>query len=730
MIIWGAPELTGGRYDPSTDTWDPTSTVNAPATFDSTVVWSGTEMIVWGGSSFDDMNTGARYDPIADTWTPTSLINAPVGRSAHTAVWTGTEMIVWGGRGNGAYLDTGGRYNPATDNWTPTATTNAPVARADHTAVWTGTLMIVWGGHGDVSLNAGGRFDPTTDTWSPTHPTSTTDAPAGRAYHTGIWTGNEMIVWGGYGIDSTLNSGGRYNPATDTWTPTSKTAAPGARFFPTGVWTGTEMIVWGGNEIGEGDTPGTGGRYNPVTDTWAPTSATNAPSVRTGHSAVWTGTRMIVWGGGSLPVPPGGLYDPATDTWGPMSTVGAPDPGLDSTSVWTGTEMIVWGRTFANGPPEVSGGRYDPATDTWKPMSITNAPEPHQDPTAVWTGKEMIVWGGLGQPFDSSGGRYDPGTDSWTPTSITGAPTPRAGHTSVWTGTEMIVWGGWSPLALDTGGGYDPATDRWTPTSTDNAPVARTDHTAVWTGTRMIVWGGDQFAGGPGFDTGGLYVPATASPPPTADAGADVVVECASVAGTPVQLHAAATGCGSLTFTWTGSFTEGGGTVQGRDAAVTVPLGQTTITLKVTDGQGQSATDTVLVTVRDTAAPTLTLLADPQFLWPPNAALVPVHVTGRVIDACDPNPALALVSVTSSEPDDAPGPGDGRTTGDISGADLGSPDLSLDLRAERDSHGPGRVYRLTYGAVDASGNSTTAFTVVTVPHDMGSDSATHSRPPH
>ena len=32
-----------------------------------------------------------------DTWAATSTSNAPDGRSAHTAVWTGSEMIVWGG---------------------------------------------------------------------------------------------------------------------------------------------------------------------------------------------------------------------------------------------------------------------------------------------------------------------------------------------------------------------------------------------------------------------------------------------------------------------------------------------------------------------------------------------------------------------------------------------------------------------------------------------------------
>ena len=55
------------------------------------------------------------------------------------------------------------------------------------------------------------------------------------------------------------------------------------------------MIVWGG--VDDGDRLNTGGRYNPSTDSWTATSTTNAPSARTYHTAVWTGSEMIVWGG-------------------------------------------------------------------------------------------------------------------------------------------------------------------------------------------------------------------------------------------------------------------------------------------------------------------------------------------------------------------------------------------------------------------------------------------------
>ncbi|PYL50695.1 MAG: hypothetical protein DMF33_12135, partial [Verrucomicrobia bacterium] len=131
-----------------------------------------------------------------DTWTPTSVTNAPDARRWHTAVWTGSEMIVWGGiSSSGSNLNTGGRYNPSTDSWTATSTTNAPAARELHTAVWTGSEMIVWAGfeiESDSYVNTGGRYNPSTDSWTAT---STAGAPAGRGRHTVVWTGSQMIVW-------------------------------------------------------------------------------------------------------------------------------------------------------------------------------------------------------------------------------------------------------------------------------------------------------------------------------------------------------------------------------------------------------------------------------------------------------------------------------------------------------------------------------------------------------
>jgi N-acetylneuraminic acid mutarotase len=340
-----------------------------------------------------------------------------------------------------------------------------------------------------------------TDTWIAT---STTNAPDGRTTHAAVWTGSEMIVWGGYDGTTYFNTGARYNPSTDSWTATSSTNAPTVRANPTGVWTGSEMIVWGGYN---GAYLNTGARYNPGTDSWIATSTTNAPAGRTVHTAVWTGSEMIVWGGtpdGTTFLNTGGRYNPSADSWTTSSTANAPVGRGLHTAVWTGSQMIVWGGYDGTNVFN-SGGRYNPATNSWTSSSTANAPAGRNVHTAVWTGTEMIVWGGSNSTgILNSGGRYNPSADSWMATGSSNVPAKRLAHTAVWTGSEMIVWGGADATAvLNTGGRYNTGTDSWTATSITNAPGSRGFHTAVWTGSEMIVWGGanDTFV----LNTGGRY---------------------------------------------------------------------------------------------------------------------------------------------------------------------------------------------------------------------------------
>ncbi len=505
---------SGGIYTPGNNTWTATSTTNAPGLFTPSAVWTGAELIVWGSVAGASAPTaaGARYNPSANNWTAIATAGAPSPRVDQTAVWTGAEMIIWGGSALGTRFNDGGRYNPATNAWTPVTTVGAPSGRDNHTAVWTDAYaepnqnatkyMIVWGGQGGDAT--GGRYDPLADAWLPT---ATTPVPIGRESHTAINTGAEMIIWGGVSAGLRTLTGGRYNLATAQWTPTATQNAPGAanNLPPVGhtaLWTGSEMIVWGGQT-------NAGGRYDPVTNTWTPTTLTNAPAAREEHTAVWTGSEMIVWGGRfTNPVDNtttyfdnGGRYNPVADAWTTTAADGRPGPRARHTAVWTGTEMIIWGGvTFAdNRFSELrSGGRYNPATNRWTATRVDpttsggtdGAPDARFDHTAVWTGDRMIVWGGAttaARAFNS-GALYNPTTDTWAATAANGAPAARSGHTAVWTGREMIVWGD----AGATGGRYNPTFNFWRPVETEGAPDLTAGHTAIWDAPRrqMIVWGG------------------------------------------------------------------------------------------------------------------------------------------------------------------------------------------------------------------------------------------------
>jgi hypothetical protein len=142
-------------------------------------------------------------------------------------------------------------------------------------------------------------------------------------------------------------------------------------------------------------------------------------------------------------------------------------------------------------------------------------------------------------------------------------------------------------------------------------------------------------------------------------------------------------------------------------------LGDTEVTLTVTDDKGASNTCDATVTVVDEEDPVIsTVTASPNNLWPPNHKMVSVTIEANATDNCDPEPACQIISVTSNEA--VNGLGDGDTASDwvITG------DLTSKLRAERSGTGSGRIYKITVECKDQSKNSITATTTVNVPHDM------------
>ena len=347
--------------------WTPLPPAGLAARSGMAFVWTDRAMIVWGGGSVND---GAAFQLPASTWQP--LAPAPLSaRSSHSAVWTGSKMIVFGGLGRGdgcrpscAFND-GAAYDPATDRWAPIA--RSPLAgRGGHSAVWVQDRMVVWGGavEGGAAVADGASYDPVADVWTmlPAAPLEP------RTSHRTVATAHRMLVWGG---SSEAAEGGKYfddgavySPATNDWTamaPYPQTRESGARDTFSSVWTGEKMLVWGGYSRSEDCNPcnhDDGAAYDLSSDTW--TLMSPAPlSGRGAHRAVWTGREMVVWGGfNTTEQNDGATYNPESDTWAQL-----PEspllPRQGQAMVWTGEQVVIWGGHGPHGEGEGAAANHD-----------------------------------------------------------------------------------------------------------------------------------------------------------------------------------------------------------------------------------------------------------------------------------------------------------------------------------------------------------------------------------
>ena len=264
-----------------------------------------------------------------------------------------------------------------------------------------------------------------------------------------------VFAFGSFGsFDATQFRGYYYQFSADEWQPLADLLPDGAtspepRLSPTVIWNGAELLVYGGFDS-VSRPQDDGGAYHPATDTWRVLSGSWRQSNPTriteilglaGHSALWTGAEMLIWGGlyettgdGEL-TNRGWTYDPASGLWaitGPEPTIddnfrlipddSAPAPRSGHDAIWTGSEMIVWGGVDAAGEPLADGGRYDPATDSWQPVATLNAPLTTPMTEAQWTGIEMLTWNGGQVVAPEFGGvplpgiylrGYDPLSDTW-----------------------------------------------------------------------------------------------------------------------------------------------------------------------------------------------------------------------------------------------------------------------------------------------------------------------------
>lgn len=328
------------------------------------------------------------------------------------------------------------------------------------------------------------------------------EVPAGTGYPNGtmVWTGTEVLFWGGQ-TDSVENTpggepGSAFDPATSAWRTLPEGPKPAA-FGASATWTGDELIVWGGQRSTSA------AAYSPSTNSWRQLS--DAPISSEFTTAVWTGTTMLVTSASGI-----AAYDPTTDQW-TSPTQPSDDLGRLRTVVWTGAELIVWPTDVARTVSE--GVAFNPDTGTWRTL-----PEPPAWPAApdlVWTGTHVVIWGALPAPLSEDseravGSMYDPTTDEWTELS---EPLPEpdgcecniGSQTLIWAGDHLIVETGALASALGDGEAvlirWDPDQDSWSLLGT--SPVLQNVFNSVSAGDRSVLLSDSLYLSDPGWGSEG-----------------------------------------------------------------------------------------------------------------------------------------------------------------------------------------------------------------------------------
>lgn len=341
--------------------------------------------------------------------------------------------------------------------------------RSGAASVWTGKELLVWGGLTSQNewLADGAALDPATNRWRPLP-----KAPiAARSYPAAVWTGKEMLVWGGYSGEARFVDGVAFNPETNRWRMIASNPFGGV-MRPAVAWTGREMLVFSST-----NGPPAASAYDLRSDSWRRLPPPPGLLVMPYPQVVWTGNQaiLVLW-------PDDSTRGAGPTSAGPSGTVAArPDAGTSPPSSPPGTPPPL------TAPPLPTGGgpnsnmflvSYSPESDQWSRLPEV-ALRDGGIPSLVWTGREVLL---LQSKLPVLA--FEPKQQTWR----SGAPMPENptvwSDSPVWTGRLALLWaGGEEGLA------YDPAADVW---STFDAGGLRSRSSAVvaWADGLLVGWSG------------------------------------------------------------------------------------------------------------------------------------------------------------------------------------------------------------------------------------------------
>ncbi len=243
---------------------------------------------------------------------------------------------------------------------------------------------------------------------------------------------------------------------------------------PSGAITTTPGTTNGGPELTVATSP-----PEPVPG-WAELAAGTLSS-RTGQTAVWTGSELLVWGGFSINglTDDGGIFALSDGVGSWRDIAAAPITGTRTpATVWTGDELFVFTGAAA---------MYQPATDLWRQLAYPGV-TPSHPLAAAWTGSEIVVIGYEVHPPEASDAlfatAYGPRGECCRP-----LPPPPIHVTygqAVWTGEHVLLVGGFAPDDIAMLAAYDPVAATWL--ELEPPPLSGADRlAATWTGDRLVV---------------------------------------------------------------------------------------------------------------------------------------------------------------------------------------------------------------------------------------------------
>jgi hypothetical protein len=345
----------------------------------------------------------------------------------------------------------------------------------------------------------------------------------GRVEAATVWTGKEMLVWGGASAngDKAYADGAGYDPSSGQW----RILPPGPLSPRTGaayVWSGRQLFIWGGYvwRGGQWQVADDGALYDPSTNSWQRVAASPL-AARRDAITLWTGNAVVVIGGSPAVLTetqPGYLdaaaYDPRTNQWHPLAplptqpsrtidkmTAAATPAGIDVWLYWEHVEVM------SAKPPvttETTSGisplRLGPRSTAWQ--TIETAP-PRDVGLPLWTGRELIFpatrpfygYGSSGPVvLNTAGWRMNPSTESLR--RLPHGPVDDGNADSLWTGAALISF---NTTGSSSGPDrahhpgeaavWDPATNQWT--RLPDAPFVSGEYppSAIWTGSHLLEWG-------------------------------------------------------------------------------------------------------------------------------------------------------------------------------------------------------------------------------------------------